>query len=509
MKRSSGILLPVTSLPSDYGIGCFDREAYKFIDRLKKAGQGYWQILPMGPTGYGDSPYQSFSTFAGNPYFISLEELINKGWIEKEDCEDLEKSCDKDYVKYDVIYEKRFKILRKAYENSGIETDTGYLAFVKENGAWLLDYALFMAIKDEKDGLSYFEWEEDIRCRKPSAMENYRKRLEEDVNFYCFMQYEFSVQWQKLKGYANENGIKIIGDIPIYVAMDSADTWANPGLFQFDTDGHPIGVAGCPPDAFSATGQLWGNPIYKWEAHKESGYTWWLERIRNCFRWYDMVRIDHFRGFDEYYAIPYGDKTAEGGKWEKGPGMDLFNCFREVLGELPIIAEDLGFLTESVRTMLKDSGFPGMKVLQFAFDTREDSDYLPYRYERNSVVYTGTHDNTTTYGWWKEVAPQDREVALRYLNRESRSNKEELNKDESKGVELNREELTWDMICLGMSSVSELCIIPMQDYLVLPEEARMNTPSTLGNNWKWRMKEDAFTDELAERICRMTHLYGR
>ena len=494
MKRSSGILLPVASLPSRYGIGCFDQSAYDFVDQLVKAGQTYWQILPMGPTGYGDSPYQAFSTFAGNPYFISLEELVKKGYLTEADCERAAEGTDEHTIRYDVLYQKRFAVLRKAFENSGIETDPDYNIFVQENGDWLPDYALFMAVKDSRNGQSYLEWEEDIRLRRSDAMVAYKNRLLEEVNFYQFLQYEFSRQWKQLKSYANQKGIRIIGDIPIYVALDSADTWAHPELFQFDGEGNPVSVAGCPPDAFSRTGQLWGNPLYNWDAHKKQDYRWWMELIRNCCRWYDMVRIDHFRGFDEYYAIPYGDKTAEYGKWEPGPGLSFFKVLSRELGELPIIAEDLGFLTDSVRRLLADCGFPGMKVLQFAFDSREDSDYLPYRYDNNSVVYTGTHDNATTYSWWNELAKEDKEVALRYLNR---------------GNWTSRKKLTWDLVCLAMASVSDLCIIPMQDYLCLPNTARINTPSTLGLNWQWRMKKGSFTDALCGKIQRMTKLYGR
>ncbi len=494
MERSSGILMPVASLPSPYGIGCFDRNAYDFVDRLVKAGQTYWQILPMGPTGYGDSPYQSFSTFAGNPYFISLDELKKKGYLTEEECIHAAEGTDKSVIRYDVLYEKRLPLLKKAYVNSNIESNPDYNKYVQDNADWLPDYALFMAVKDSNDGKSYREWEDDIRLRHPDAMAAYRNKLIDDVNFYQFLQFEFASQWKQLKTYANQKGILIIGDIPIYVAMDSADTWAHPELFQFDEKGHPVGVAGCPPDAFSATGQLWGNPLYDWPEHKKQRYAWWLARIRNCYQWYDMVRIDHFRGFDEYYAIPYGDRTAEFGHWEPGPGMDLFQVLSEELGELPIIAEDLGFLTDSVRRLLADSGFPGMKVLQFAFDSREDSDYLPYHYEHNSVVYTGTHDNSTTFGWWNELAKEDKSVALRYLNRSKRT---------------GRKKLTRDMICLAMGSVSDLCIIPLQDYLCLPNSARINTPSTLGGNWQWRLHEGKLTDELCETINRMTRLYGR
>ena len=494
MKRSSGILLPIASLPSDYGIGCFDESAYHFVDQLAKAGQSYWQILPMGPTGYGDSPYQAFSTFAGNPYFISLKELVKKGYLTEEDCIHSAKGTDTGYIRYDVLYRRRFAVLRKAFMASGIESDPQYNAFVQDNQDWLPDYALFMAIKDSKDGQSYLEWEDDIRLRGSKAMVAYRSKLIYEVHFYQFLQYEFARQWQALKRYANEKGVYIIGDIPIYVALDSADTWSHPELFQFDEKGQPIGVAGCPPDAFSETGQLWGNPLYDWSEHRASGYAWWFARIRNCYQWYDVLRIDHFRGFDEYYAIPYGEETAENGQWEPGPGKNLFAVLRKELGDLPIIAEDLGFLTDSVRELLKESRFPGMKVLQFAFDSREDSDYLPYRYDSNSVVYTGTHDNATTYSWWDELTPEDKSVALRYMNRSKWTSKKKL---------------TWDLVCLAMASVSKLCIIPAQDYLCLPNTARINTPSTLGSNWQWRMNKKAFDDELCEKILAMTRLYGR
>lgn len=494
MKRSSGVLLPVASLPSKYGIGCFDRCAYDFVDQLVKAGQSYWQILPMGPTGYGDSPYQAFSTFAGNPYFISPDDLVKKGYLTENDCIRAAEGTSGKEVHYDVLFQKRLGLLRKAYANSSIEADVSYQAFVQKNSEWLADYALFMAIKDNKSGKSYLEWEDAIRLRSPEAMVSYRNRLLEDVNFYQFVQYEFYTQWAALKKYANDKGISIIGDIPIYVALDSADTWAHPELFQFDENGLPTAVAGCPPDAFSATGQLWGNPLYRWDVHKNQGYSWWISRIKTCYELYDMLRIDHFRGFDEYYAIPYGDATAEFGEWEKGPGIELFETLENQMGKLPILAENLGFLTDSVRKLLADSGFPGMKVLQFAFDSREDSDYLPYHYDRNSVVYTGTHDNATTYSFFDELKKEDKDVALRYMNRSRFTSKKKL---------------TWDLIALAMGSVSDLCIIPAQDYLCLPNSARINTPSTLGGNWKWRMAGGVFDDKLCEKIRKMTKLYGR
>ena len=351
--------MPVFSLPSKYGIGCFSKEAYKFVDKLKKAGQSYWQILPLGPTGYGDSPYQSFSTFAGNPYYIDLKTLIKDGLLTKKECKAYDFGEKEDEIDYEKIYRARFKVLKKAYDR--FEKGKDYNDFVNENSYWLEDYALYMAIKDRNNGVSWKEWEAPLRDREESALAQAREELAEEIDFYRFQQYEFDRQWKKLHAYANAQGVKIIGDIPIYVAFDSADTWASPELFQFDENNNPTGVAGCPPDAFSATGQLWGNPLYNWEYHKETGYAWWIQRIAYCLKLYDVVRIDHFRGFDEYYAIPYGEETAVNGKWMPGPGMDLFRAIEAKLGRPEIIAEDLGFLTPSVLKLLKDSGFPGMR----------------------------------------------------------------------------------------------------------------------------------------------------
>lgn len=491
--RRNGMLLPIASLPSPYGIGGFSKEAYEFIDLLEETGQKLWQILPLGPTSYGDSPYQSFSTFAGNPYFIDLDTLVEKGWLTKEACEASDYGDNESYIDYGRIYDSRFVLLKQAFLNSDVLSDEKFTEFCKANQHWLPDYALYMALKNQNDGKSWIEWEEEIRLRKPEAVEYYKKELEEECNFYEFLQYEFHEQWTKVKEYAHEKGIQIVGDVPIYVAFDSADTWANPELFQLDEKNLPLGVAGCPPDAFSATGQLWGNPLYNWAYHKKTGYDWWLKRIAYCFDLYDIVRIDHFRGFDEYYSIPYGDETAVNGHWEKGPGMDLFNTVKEKLGELDIIAEDLGFLTESVFQLLKDSGYPGMKVLQFAFDPSEDSDYLTYKYQRNCVVYTGTHDNDTTAGWFEKLSDGDKEVALRYMN----------------SFYTPKEEQHWDLIALAMRSTADTCIIPVQDFLGLGSEARINMPSTLGDNWKWRMTKGAFSEELKEKIRRMTKLYGR
>ncbi len=488
--RKSGILLAVSSIPSKYGIGSFSKEAYEFVDFLKEAGQSLWQILPLGPTGYGDSPYQSFSTFAGNPYYIDLEEFITKGYLTKEECDESDLG-DGAFVDYEKIFHTKFKLLKKAFLNSNIEDNRDYREFVKKNEDWLDDYALFMAIKDSFDGISWIEWDDDIKLRKKEALEKYRKELAQEIAFYKFQQYYFAKQWKELKGYANDKGIDIVGDIPIYVALDSADTWANPQLFQVDEECIPIAVAGCPPDAFSATGQLWGNPLYDWDYHKKQDYKWWVERIRYCYELYDIVRIDHFRGFDEYYSIPYGDPTAEFGHWEEGPGYELFQVIKKKLGKIKVIAEDLGFLTDSVIKLVKKTGYPGMKVLQFAFDSREESDYLPHNYVANSIVYTGTHDNDTTKHWYETLNRHDRQFAARYLDAS------------------NSKQICKKMIRAALSSVSETAVIPMQDYLELDGDARMNEPSTLGKNWKWRLVDGQCSDELAKEIYKMTKLYGR
>ena len=499
--------MPVTSLPSEYGIGCFSKEAYEFVDFLAKAGQSYWQILPLGQTGYGDSPYQSFSTFAGNPYFIDIDELIKAGYLTKEDAEKVEFGDNAEYIDYEKIYYGRFPLLKKAYQNSPFalklsekwtdevydEERKSFEAFIEEKAGWLPDYALYSAIKNANDGKSYIEWPDELRLHKPEALETAKAELADEVRFYEFQQYLFAGQWKALKSYANEKGIQIIGDIPIYVAFDSADTWSHPELFKFDEKGYPTVVAGCPPDAFSATGQLWGNPIYRWDYHRQSGYAWWISRMANCFDMYDVIRIDHFRGFDEYYAIPYGDPTAEFGKWEKGPGYGLFEAIQNALGERQVIAEDLGFITPSVRELVNQTGFPNMKVLQFAFDSSNpgQGDYLTHNYPTNCVVYTGTHDNETMRGWYNHVSEADREYAAEYA-----------------GV-TSEETAAWSFIRLAFQSVADTCIIPMQDYLNLGDEARINEPSTLGYNWKWRMLPGAYGEDLAKRMKRLAQIFGR
>lgn len=492
--RRSGVLLAVSSLPGNYGIGCFSKEAYRFVDDLCEAGQRLWQILPLGPTSYGDSPYQSFSTFAGNPYYIDLETLIKKKWLSKKECESYDWGKDPVRVDYAKLYYSRFRLLKKAYRRSKIAEDRGFKRFVKANAFWLLDYALFMALKDAHAGKSWETWEKPLRFREKEAMAKAKEKYASDIEFYEFLQYEFFLEWNELKKYANKKGIEIVGDIPIYVAFDSSDAWADPGLFEFDEDLHPIAVAGCPPDAFSADGQLWGNPLYRWDVHKQTGYAWWMKRLESSFRLYDIVRIDHFRGFDAYYRIPYPAETARYGRWMKGPGYELFRTMKKKLGDKKVIAEDLGFLTPSVLRLVARTGYPGMKVLQFAFDPRDESDYLPHNYERNAVVYTGTHDNDTTLAWYYDISARDRRFASEYLDIPKTARDKEI---------------PWFFIRSALSSVAETAIIPMQDILSLPHSARMNHPSTIGGNWQWRMKEGAFGGTVKRKLKKLTGLYGR
>lgn len=489
--RKSGILLPISSLPSKYGIGTFSKEAYEFVDKLKEANQSIWQILPLGPTGYGDSPYQSFSTFAGNPYFIDLEALVNENLLTIEECESCDWGSDEEHVDYGKVYSSRANILRKAYERSNIKEDENYIKFCNENVWWLNDYTLYMSIKDYLDGKSWTEWDKDLKSRKEHAINLCEEKLKEQIDFYKYVQYLFFTQWSRLKSYANEKGISIIGDVPIYVSLDSADIWSNQKLFQLDKDCNPTAVAGCPPDIFSEDGQLWGNPLYNWEANKEEGYSWWIKRIEYAAKLYDIVRIDHFRGFDEYYSIPADHENAKNGTWKKGPGIELFKTLKEKLGDVNIIAEDLGTQTDSLKELLKDTNYPGMKILQFGFDTDGNNEFLPHNYNRNCVVYTGTHDNSTIQGWYKEIDEHTRKMVESYIND-------------------NREEkIHWDLICVAMSSVAELCIIPVQDYLGLDDSATINKPSTLGTNWTWRMKKDSLDESIIEKIKTLTKICAR
>ncbi len=520
--RSSGILMPIFSLPSKYGIGCLSKEAYNFVDFLKESGQTYWQILPIGPTSYGDSPYQSFSTFAGNPYFIDLEEFIEEGTLSKDECESCYYGDNVEYVDYEKIYNTRFKLLKTAYTNSVKKTDNNFTKFKSENAKWLNDYALFMALKDKFNGKSWLEWDKSIKKRDTKVISEYTQSLHEEINFYMFLQYKFFIQWKKLKDYANKNNVKIVGDIPIYVAVDSADTWANPELFQFDNNYRPSAVAGCPPDPFAPTGQLWGNPLYDWNYHKKTGFKWWCERILHCQNIYDMVRIDHFRGFDEYYSISATEKTAENGKWKKGPNYSLFKELNKCITSLDVIAEDLGFMTETVQKLVKKTGYPGMKILQFAFDLSGESEYLPHNYDRNYVVYTGTHDNETIVGWFKHQCTDIQKFALDYMNVkyeteivkttviDKKTNEEKtVEIEQIKNIDELLKTIHFDFIRLAMMSSANICIIPMHDYLGLDNSARINIPSTLGNNWKWRMKNDALTKKLAAQINALTKLSER
>lgn len=492
MNRRSGIIMHISSLPEDYGIGTFGKWAYKFADFLKKAGQKYWQILPLGHTGYGDSPYQCFSAFAGNPYFIDLSTLLEEGLLFEEDLNVLLMNQEVTKVDFGMQFNERYKILKKAYTRGKEKLTHEMDTFMRENSLWIKDYAMYMAIKEKTNLLSWQEWEEDIKLRIPEAMSRYEEELKEEINFWVFVQYEFYKQWTSLKRYVNELGIEIIGDIPIYVASDSSDAWANPRVFKLDEQKRPIVVAGCPPDAFSETGQLWGNPIYDWEYLEQTKYKWWTQRIRENLKLYDVIRIDHFRGFESYWTIPYGEKTAMHGEWTKGPGMKLFNAIRNELGNINIIAEDLGYLTQEVIEFRNASGYPGMKVLQFAFDTREVSDYIPHTYQSECMVYTGTHDNDTIMGWFETTGnKEDVEHAVNYLK---------LTKEEG---------YNWGFIRGAWSSVGNVAITQMQDFLALGNAARMNLPSTLGGNWTWRMKKEDLTDTLSDKIYTMTKLYGR
>lgn len=493
MNRSSGIIMHIASLPGKYGIGTFGKEAYEFGDFLKKSGQRYWQILPLGPTSYGDSPYQSFSAFAGNPYFIDFDLLKEDGLLEKKDYDSISFGENATDIDYGLIFVEKMKVLRKAYENSKSKNLEDMKLFEEEEEYWLEDYALYMAIKSHFELRSWQTWDDDIRLRIPEAVAKYKELLSDEISYWKFLQYEFYKQWKSLKAYLNELEIEIIGDMPIYVAEDSADVWANPEAFLLHKKTlKPLKVAGCPPDVFSATGQLWGNPIYDWNYMEKTDYKWWVDRIRQSLNLYDVLRIDHFKGFESYWSIPYGDETAENGEWIKGPGIKIFDAIKEELGDVNIIAEDLGTLTEETIKLRNDTGFPGMKILTFGFDSNSENPFLPHNYDKNFIVYTGTHDNDTVMGWVETTAPKEQvENAREYLN---------LTKEEG---------YNWGFIRGAWSSVADIAIAQMQDFLGLGNEARINLPSTLGINWRWRMEESVCTEELAEKIYTVTRLYGR
>ena len=520
MKRACGVLLPISSLPSPFGIGAFSKEAFDFVDQLEAAGQSYWQILPLSPTGYGDSPYQSRSAFAGNLNYIDLEELIHQGLLEEKEVTEIAWG-EEGQVDYGIIWEQRESVLQKAFqrflkgerlehsregaegEGTEKEKEPGILEledFERERKALPEDtrnFCLYQAIKKSQKYAPWYQWDTPLKMRETKALEEVEETCREQILFYQWTQVVFTRQWQKLKDYANGKGIQIIGDLPIYVSLDSADSWSHPELFVFDQNRAPLLVAGCPPDYFSADGQLWGNPVYDWEYHKKTDYAWWMERLAHTFSLYDYVRLDHFRGFDEYYAIPAGASNAREGEWKKGPNMEIFTkaaaCFKDRFDTLPIIAEDMGILTDSVIALVEKSGFPSMKVLEFAFDSDNKNFYLPHNYPRNCVAYTGTHDNTTLAAWIKGQSPHVRSFMQRYMG----------------GIYTPEEELYWDCIRMLLRSVADTVIIPMQDYLGLPEYARLNSPGVGEGNWRFRLKPGEVTTALLEKMGELAYLYAR
>lgn len=481
--------MPISSLPSNYGIGTLGKEAYNFVDFLVKSKQSYWQILPIGPTGYGDSPYSTFSSYAGNPYFIDLDLLVKDGLLAKKDLKDIRVSDDEN-IDYSYLYEKRYKLLYKAYVNGFIKDEDEFNNFIKSN-PFISDYALYMAIKEQFDMKQWIDWpDEKIRKRDEDSIKEYKEALKDRINFYEYIQYLFFKQFADLKDYMNKKGIKLIGDIPIYISLDSSDCWCNPKEFQLDENYIPTEVSGVPPDYFSKDGQLWGNPLYNWEYMKNNGYKWWIDRVGAASKIYDVIRIDHFRGFESYWAVPYGDKTAKNGHWVKGPNMDLLNVLKGWFSEVEFIAEDLGYHTPGVQKMLDDFSFPGMKVLEFGFDSREASNHAPHTYVENSVCYVGTHDNSTAMGWLSAADKNDVAYCLKYLGLKDTS------------------DFNFAMIRTGMMSVANLFISQMQDYLGLDDRSRINIPGTL-NNWKWRMKKGALKASLAKKIAEYTIMYER
>ncbi len=487
-NRKSGVLMHISSLPGPFGIGTLGKEAKNFIDFLSETGQKYWQMLPVGPTGYGDSPYQSFSTYAGNPYFINIEDLKDKGLILEEETWTLYDGHNIEKVDFERLSKERLPLYKLAFSRFDIN-DKDFKKFKRKNKSWLEDYSLFMTLKDRHEGKQWNKWDKEYKFRKEIALSKIKK--EDDFEFYNFLQYMFFSQWQDLKTYAMEKNILLIGDLPIYVAEDSADVWANQKVFKLDEDLLPKVVGGVPPDYFSKDGQLWGNPIYDWDYLEETEYKWWLDRIDWNHQIFDLLRFDHFRGFESFWEVPYGDKTAVNGKWEKGPGIKFFNKIKEVLGDIPVIAEDLGDLTEEVVDLVEESGFPGMNILLFSFGPRADSQYLPHNVKQNSVMYVGTHDNDTILGWLKSGDPEEIEFAREYFN---------LTLEET---------FNWGLIRGALTSPSNLCIIQMQDILLLDNFARMNTPGVLGGNWSWRMKKEDLGPLAKIKLEKLTRISGR
>ena len=488
--RESGILMHITSLPGPYGVGTMGKQAFDFVDFLHEAGQKYWQILPLTPTGYGDSPYQSCSTYAGNHYLIDLPTLVEEGLLDYEQINGIDWGLHADRVDFGIQYQNRLNVLRLAYDR--FQGGEDFQKFCDENKKWLPDFALFMALKEKLGGQPWYAWDDALKLRNPKALAQVTAQMQEQIRFYCFVQYIFDKQWRALREYARQKKVRIIGDVPIYVPYDSADVWSNPQWFQLDEAMNPTAAAGCPPDAFSEDGQLWGNPLYRWDLLKEDGYQWWIDRLAAAGKLYDVVRLDHFRGFEAYWSVPFGDTTARNGKWIKGPGLDFMNTVKAKLPQISLIAEDLGFLTQEVLDLRDESGFPGMKVLEFAFDSREPSEYLPHTYPRNSVCYTGTHDNMTMRQWFETASADAIAYAIEYM---------QLSEQEG---------MVWGVIRTAMSSVSDLCVIQMQDLLDLGGEARMNFPGTMTSaNWTWRAWDGFTGNGLAHRLYHLTQLYGR
>lgn len=488
--RRSGVLMPVFSLPSPYGIGCFSKEAEEFAEGLKKGGQSLWQILPLNPTSFGDSPYQSPSVFAGNPYFIDIERLREDGLLTKTECEEYARKCKKGYVDYGFLYETRPQILKKAF--SRFSADGDYDKFAEEEKKWLDSWALFASIKEHFGGKPFFEWPDELVLGESFALFSMEKKLKKEIEYQKFLQYEFFKQWQRIKDYANSLGIEIIGDMPIYTACDSADVWKNPRLFDLDIRRRPRRVAGCPPDAFSPNGQLWGNPVYNWSIHKNEGYKWWVERMRHAMKQADIVRIDHFIGLESYYSVPADSKDATSGIWKNAGGDELFRTIKRNCPNMKVIAEDLGFSTARVRRLLEKNGFAGMKVLEFAFDSGSENEHLPHNYREKSVVYTGTHDNPTALEWALAAKQSALDYAAEYMSAEPMPT-----------------EVSQGLIKLAEASVAEFCIIPVQDWLSLGGEARINTPATAKDNWRWRLGENEFNEKIQEKMYKTTALYGR
>lgn len=494
-RRTSGILLHPTSLPGHYGVGDLGREAYQFVDFLAETGQQIWQVLPLGPTGYGNSPYLCYSAMAGNHLLISLDVLRDRGLLHDEDLGSTP-SFPADEVDYDQALAYKVPLLEKAAERfkqqASPEEQQAFAQFCESRDFWLDEFAFFMALKRAHQGASWYEWDEPLARRHPEAMQHWRLELSADLFYFKFLQFEFFRQWSELKHYANERSIRIIGDMPFYVAHDSVDVWAFPHNFCIDPDTlQPSLMAGVPPDYFSETGQLWGNPVYDWEKLQELNFRWWLQRLHAMLEYVDLIRIDHFRGFEAYWAVPGGETTAMNGEWVKAPGEEFFKVVRDELGSLPILAEDLGVITPEVEALRDQFGFPGMKILQFAFGSGAGNPYLPFNYPRNCVVYTGTHDNDTTLGWWNQLSDDGRQSVLEYLGC------------------VSGEGIHWDLIRLAFSTVADEAIIPLQDLLGLGAEARMNTPGQSNDNWAWRYRGDVLTHELRDRLRHLTQLYGR